>query len=765
MSTSSTSSTQEHVKSVEKSIQSIQGLSTDGLMDTILQSTITNSLMNTLSNDFKITPKNIGVILLVYSLKDIKLIILKIIDKTKEFIIAASVYMYDKAMTNYELYHNHFYNTASSTVEDMELVKYEPKFETTLKLDVSKNTNVIDAIIVYCKDHTDHCMIDDEIKSIEITNLNDYNNLVQINTLIIKHNNIDICMINDISIVLNKYNTIYNIKNVVHDNIDESTFTKVIINSHRLKNIPQYLDFINDFRSRRYNGSSIEFDGSKTYPFAGGNKDKIFDNAVNFRYLGASYMGKLAITHAVDIPTNLICWLIYINYYCNGKSYFKGNKLYFNKLNIYMHFEAEVPDMMMDTVEKQLDKYINGFASAKLIIQAHIDPIKNKLCTNISSSNFKTLKFKISTKTQSTPKDLQNHFHDVLYNKIIPYYKMKMKPADCKIKVFGLKIDELSETKTIENPEYKKYISRKKQFDDIIKNGNENIKTDNLFESMKLSDIPDETIEKIIKSHKLKCDEITTASKHLDTLYLRKEDKDSLKCMLDNFMNPDNLYEELGIRKKLAFMLHGEPGTGKSTTIVAIATYLQRDIYYVNLNTIKTNSQLKEVFDYVLKNCATKGIIVIEEIEKQTPIVLKEQSFDDLEMSVTGSYTNSETTDSLKLPMLLNMLDGTICQENCVFIMTTNHVDKIEPALFRSGRMDVNIEFKKCDHYQVQCIYKRIMGRTLDHEIISQIEENMYTPADIIFHIIKYRHTTCSSEDTSKLHVMDKQIMAKFIKK
>jgi chaperone BCS1 len=197
-------------------------------------------------------------------------------------------------------------------------------------------------------------------------------------------------------------------------------------------------------------------------------------------------------------------------------------------------------------------------------------------------------------------------------------------------------------------------------------------------------------------------------------------------------------------------MFYGVPGTGKSTSIVTIDSYLKKDIYYLNMNTIKTNAELQMIFDYVLKNCSKTGIIVIEEIEKQTDIVFKDHELE--HETMTDILDKKE--GKLNLSYFLNLLDGTLSQEETVYIMTTNHIDKLEPALYRSGRIDKMIEFKKCDKYQIEIIYERIMKRKIDSNILKLISEDTYTLADIIFHLVSYIYET-------KLD--DEVIMEKFI--
>jgi chaperone BCS1 len=117
---------------------------------------------------------------------------------------------------------------------------------------------------------------------------------------------------------------------------------------------------------------------------------------------------------------------------------------------------------------------------------------------------------------------------------------------------------------------------------------------------------------------------------------------------------------------------------------------------------------------------------------------------------------NMEITkdDDLDLSYLLNVLDGTLSQQDMVYVITTNHLDKLDPALYRKGRINVIIDFKKCDHYQILCISEKIMKRKIDETVLAMIAENTYTPADIIQHLLENIHNN---------DMTDKEIMEYFI--
>ena len=79
--------------------------------------------------------------------------------------------------------------------------------------------------------------------------------------------------------------------------------------------------------------------------------------------------------------------------------------------------------------------------------------------------------------------------------------------------------------------------------------------------------------------------------------------------------------------------------------------------------------------------CDTPPIIVIEEIDT---IVSSRQQ--DKELSENQKSILSE---------LLNFLDGPSSPDSCIIIATTNHIEKLDPAIIRSGRFDIKIHMGK----------------------------------------------------------------------
>lgn len=146
-------------------------------------------------------------------------------------------------------------------------------------------------------------------------------------------------------------------------------------------------------------------------------------------------------------------------------------------------------------------------------------------------------------------------------------------------------------------------------------------------------------------------------------------DKQLLIDDLDKFKSREQSYKDLGVAYKRGYLLHGEPGNGKSTLAYAIADYMNYDVYALDLSGMSSNNFLK-----ALKYLPRYSVLVIEDID----------SF----------YKGREQVGENKIAFstLLNTLSGVAQKNHIITVITTNHIESIDPALRRDGRCDVVLE-------------------------------------------------------------------------
>ena len=212
-------------------------------------------------------------------------------------------------------------------------------------------------------------------------------------------------------------------------------------------------------------------------------------------------------------------------------------------------------------------------------------------------------------------------------------------------------------------------------------------------------------------------------------------------------------YAKRGIPYTLGFMFHGAPGTGKTSTIKAIANITGRHVINVRLSDIHTNTQLKNLFyNPVLQviNPETmqaekftvpthQRFYVIEDIDCMTDLIRRRDVDSDEEeepvkkvvkkpvketttkkKAVAAEIDSDEelerwrddalreekadmrkeaddelTADRITKDSMFNILDGTLEIPDRMIAITTNFPDVIDEALIRPGRIDMIVHFRQ----------------------------------------------------------------------
>ncbi|KAH7532589.1 hypothetical protein FEM48_Zijuj04G0037400 [Ziziphus jujuba var. spinosa] len=227
------------------------------------------------------------------------------------------------------------------------------------------------------------------------------------------------------------------------------------------------------------------------------------------------------------------------------------------------------------------------------------------------------------------------------------------------------------------------------------------------------------------------------------TLAMDPKFKEGIINDLDKFRNGKDYYDKIGKAWKRGYLLYGPPGTGKSSMIVAMANYLEYDIYDLELTAVKENADLRKL----LIDISNKSIVVIEDIDcsldltgqrKEKKKSGKEKDEDDDEKDPISKKEEKEENKKSKLTLsgLLNCIDGiwSACGGERIFVFTTNYVDKLDPALIRRGRMDRRIELSYCSFEAFKVLAKNYLDIDSHHlfaEVKCLLGEVDMTPADV----------------------------------
>jgi hypothetical protein len=220
---------------------------------------------------------------------------------------------------------------------------------------------------------------------------------------------------------------------------------------------------------------------------------------------------------------------------------------------------------------------------------------------------------------------------------------------------------------------------------------------------------------------------ILRRKRSLHTVFLDKELKDDLIADIERFWLPDTekRYHEQGIPYRRCYLFHGIPRTGKTSLALAIAGHFNLGLRTITLN---DNTLDDGLLGKAMSAIPHRTILLLEDVDaigRNRAITLKDNGRDEVEKG------------GVSLSGLLNALDGMYSPEGYMLIMTTNHKDKLDPALIQPGRVDRAVEFTAASQAQAKGLFKNMFLEHSSEELESLAEQfsekvgRNRTPADL----------------------------------
>lgn len=107
---------------------------------------------------------------------------------------------------------------------------------------------------------------------------------------------------------------------------------------------------------------------------------------------------------------------------------------------------------------------------------------------------------------------------------------------------------------------------------------------------------------------------------------------------------------------------------------------MKRDLYFMNLSYIDSDSELFQAF----ANVPSNSIVVFEDVDTMSTSLHKRRVSEPPLMQESGE----DSTRKFNLTTFLSILDGHTLEDGIIFIMTTNHQERLDPAIIRPGKID-----------------------------------------------------------------------------
>jgi mitochondrial chaperone BCS1 len=161
-------------------------------------------------------------------------------------------------------------------------------------------------------------------------------------------------------------------------------------------------------------------------------------------------------------------------------------------------------------------------------------------------------------------------------------------------------------------------------------------------------------------------------ARSLDSVVLPDGIAEGLLTDFRDFLGSKRWYLDRGVPYQRGYLFHGPPGSGKTSIVTALAGELGLGVAVLPLSDWRLNDN---TLASTVAGLPQRCILLIEDVDA----AFKERKNPDIGLSFSG---------------LLNALDGVLAPEGRLLVMTTNHPERLDPALIRPGRVDRQVAFE-----------------------------------------------------------------------
>ena len=194
----------------------------------------------------------------------------------------------------------------------------------------------------------------------------------------------------------------------------------------------------------------------------------------------------------------------------------------------------------------------------------------------------------------------------------------------------------------------------------------------------------------------------------LDSVILKDGQADALVKDLEVFLASEDDYDRASQPWHRGYLLHGAPGTGKTSVARALANHFGMPLYYLPLGDLEKDADLMSL----VTDIDPKSMLLLEDVD------------------VYHAMTERDDNEGTTIATMLNALDGIWTPHGLITVMTTNNRDALDDALIRAGRVDVDMEFSALDENQAAKLSEWITRKPCDNRLACEFVGR--SPAELI---------------------------------
>ena len=169
-------------------------------------------------------------------------------------------------------------------------------------------------------------------------------------------------------------------------------------------------------------------------------------------------------------------------------------------------------------------------------------------------------------------------------------------------------------------------------------------------------------------------------------------------------------HNRFGVPFKMNVLLHGPPGTGKTTLIESVAGRLGSDVFVVQFT-----DRLRD---------ADLAVAMRRVADHPSPIIVME----DVDCIFSDRKRHDSARNAVTLSGFLNALDGTSRPEGSVLFLTTNDAERLDPAVTRSRRIDRSLHMTHADGAQAAEMIRSFFPGAREEDVAVFCERTSFHP-------------------------------------